>query len=98
MLVRKRIQVEGRVQGVSFRAATAATAREWGLRGWVANRADGSVEAVAEGEEEVITALIQWCHYGPPAARVTRVAVQDEPGHEVLPGPFMIHFHPNLAR
>lgn len=90
MLVRKRIRVEGRVQGVSFRAVTAATARQWGLCGWVANRADGSVEAVAEGEEAAVEALIQWCHQGPPAAWVTRVTVQDEPGREVLPEPFTI--------
>src|SRR6267143_1859131 len=69
MLVRKRLRLTGRVQGVAFRASTVMTARALGLAGWVANRADGSVEAVAEGDEAGIAAFIRWCHQGPPAAR-----------------------------
>ena len=49
MLVRKRLRITGRVQGVAFRASTVTAAHALGLAGWVANRADGSVEAVAEG-------------------------------------------------
>jgi acylphosphatase len=90
MLVRKRLRITGRVQGVAFRASTVTTARVLGLAGWVANRADGSVEAVAEGNEAEITAFIRWCHHGPPAARVDHVAVTDEPMHRTLPEPFTI--------
>ena len=92
MTVRKRIRVEGGVQGVAFRAVTTATARELGLCGWVANRDDGSVEVVAEGDEGAVAALIQWCHQGPPAARVTRVEVHDDPEHHALPDPFTIRY------
>jgi acylphosphatase len=92
MTVRKRIRVEGRVHGVAFRAATTATARELSLYGWVANCDDGSVEVVAAGDEGAVAALIQWCHQGPPAARVTRVEVHDDPEHSALPDPFTIRY------
>ena len=91
MLVRKRLRITGRVQGVAFRASTVTVAQALGLAGWVANCADGSVEAVAEGDEVGVAAFIRWCHQGPPAARVDDVAVLDEPGHSVLPEPFTIH-------
>jgi acylphosphatase len=91
MLVRKRLRITGRVQGVAFRASTVTTARVLGLAGWVANRADGSVEAVAEGNEAGMATFIRWCHHGPPAARVDYVEVTDEPMHRALPEPFTIH-------
>ena len=90
MIVRKRLYITGRVQGVAFRASTVATARALGLSGWVANRADGSVEAVAEGDDADVAAFVRWCHHGPPAARVDRVEVTDEPVQGALPGPFTI--------
>jgi len=71
--------VSGRVQGVSFRAATLFEARRLGLVGWVRNLADGTVELEAEGPDEPIAALLAWCEHGPPAARVTGVAVDDVP-------------------
>jgi acylphosphatase len=74
---RIRAIVSGRVQGVSFRAATRAEARRLGLVGWVRNRADGTVELEAEGPADMVAALVQWCHQGPPAARVARVAVEE---------------------
>jgi acylphosphatase len=89
--VRKRLRIEGRVQGVAFRASTVTTARALGLRGWVANRPDGSVEVLAEGAEPAMTALLRWCHTGPPAARVDHVEVSEEPEHGMLPEPFTIH-------
>ncbi|RLA98223.1 MAG: acylphosphatase, partial [Deltaproteobacteria bacterium] len=49
-----------------------------GVKGWVRNRPDGSVECVAEGDEERVKELIQWSHHGPPGARVERVKVQWE--------------------
>ena len=90
MIVRKQLRIMGRVQGVAFRASTVATAQALGLRGWVANRADSSVEAVAEGDDAAVAALVRWCHHGPPAARVDRVAVTDEAVQGVLPGPFTV--------
>lgn len=74
---RIRAFVSGRVQGVSYRAATRTEARRLGLVGWVRNRDDGSVELEAEGPEDKVEALVQWCHHGPPAARVASVAVDD---------------------
>jgi acylphosphatase len=90
MIIRKRLRIMGRVQGVAFRASAVAIARELGLGGWVANRADGSVEAVAEGDDADVAAFVHWCHHGPPAARVDRVEVTDEPGQGALPEPFTI--------
>jgi acylphosphatase len=74
---RIRAIVSGRVQGVSYRASTQTEARRLGLVGWVKNRSDGSVELEAEGPEDMVAALIQWCHQGPPSARVARVAVDE---------------------
>lgn len=67
----------GRVQGVSYRAATASEARRLGVVGWVRNRADGSVELEAEGPDDRVAALLAWCEHGPPAARVAGVAVEE---------------------
>lgn len=74
---RIRAIVSGRVQGVSYRASTAHEARRLGLVGWVRNLDDGRVELQAQGRTEAIDALIAWCHKGPPAARVTDVAVEE---------------------
>jgi acylphosphatase len=74
--VRVQLIIEGRVQGVYFRAATVNEAQHLGLTGWVMNCPDGSVKAVAEGQREEIERLIAWCHQGPSGARVTRVDVQ----------------------
>jgi acylphosphatase len=74
---RVRALVTGRVQGVAFRASTVEHARAHGVTGWVRNLADGSVELEAQGEEASVAALLAWCAHGPPAARVTGVAVDD---------------------
>jgi acylphosphatase len=68
--------VRGRVQGVFFRASAQREAKRLGLTGWVKNRSDGSVETVAEGEEEGLKELIAWANKGPSAARVDRVDVR----------------------
>lgn len=68
--------VRGRVQGVFFRASTQREAKRLGLTGWVKNRADGSVEVLAEGEEDELKELIAWANRGPSAARVERVDVR----------------------
>jgi acylphosphatase len=65
--------VRGRVQGVYFRASTQREARRLGITGWVKNRADGTVEICAEGEEIAIRELFGWAQKGPSAARVERV-------------------------
>jgi len=79
---RVRALVSGHVQGVAFRASTVDEARRHGLTGWVRNRADGSVELEAQGAEGQVAALLAWCAHGPPAARVTGVAVEDR---DVIP-------------
>jgi len=74
---RVRAIVTGRVQGVCYRASTVDEARDRGLTGWVRNLADGSVELEAQGDEARVAGLLAWCAHGPPAARVTGVAVED---------------------
>jgi acylphosphatase len=73
--VRAHLVVNGRVQGVFFRAETRDQAAVLGLTGWVKNRPDQSVEAVAEGSREKIEKLIDWCRQGPPRAEVSDVNV-----------------------
>ncbi len=73
--VRARLRVTGRVQGVWYRASTRREAQRLGVRGWVRNRPDGSVEADVEGAEAQVQALIAWCRGGPPHARVDDVAI-----------------------
>ena len=75
---RVHLKIEGRVQGVYFRASTVAHAQSLGVTGWVRNCSDGSVEAVAEGAREHIDKLIEWCRQGPQGARVSRVHVDWE--------------------
>jgi acylphosphatase len=69
----RRLVVRGRVQGVGFRDALRREARRLALKGWVRNRADGTVEAVAVGDEAALAALQAWAGRGPPAARVAAV-------------------------
>ncbi|CAG9183189.1 acylphosphatase [Cupriavidus pinatubonensis] len=68
----------GCVQGVGYRAGCAQAAIALGVRGWVRNRADGTVEVMASGTIQQLEALRNWMQAGPPAAHVTRVDV--EPG------------------
>ena len=75
---RVRLRIRGRVQGVFYRDSTQREAQRMGLRGWVRNRSDGSVEAIAQGPPERVAALIDWCHEGPPLARVAEVNVIEE--------------------
>lgn len=74
---RIRAIVSGRVQGVAYRASTVSEALRLGLVGWVKNRGDGGVELEAEGPDDKVAALIRWCHEGPPAAKVSRVDVEE---------------------
>jgi acylphosphatase len=77
--IRVRLVIEGRVQGVWFRESTRKQAVSLGVSGWVRNRADHTVEALIEGEEDHVRKLVTWCNHGPPAARVTRVRESQEP-------------------
>ena len=73
--VRAHLRIEGRVQGVFFRASAQDQARRLGLKGWVRNCPDGSVEIVAEGDRKNIDELIAWCRHGPRGAEVYNVSV-----------------------
>ena len=80
---RAHVFVSGTVQGVYYRASTRNAAREAGVDGWVKNRDDGRVEAVFEGEESAVEAMVEWCHTGSDAASVERVEVEyDDPDGE----------------
>jgi acylphosphatase len=76
--VRKRVVVHGRVQGVFFRDSTRQRARAAGVAGWVANRPDGTVEAVFEGDDDAVETLVRWVHEGPRGAGVELVEATDE--------------------
>lgn len=77
----KRLVIEGRVQGVGFRASMAREATRLGVVGWVRNRLDGSVEAVIAGDASAIAELLAWAQRGPPAACVTHVDVEQASGN-----------------
>ncbi|MBL6081624.1 acylphosphatase [Belnapia sp. T18] len=78
------LRIEGRVQGVGYRAWMVREARRLGLTGWVRNRTDGSVEAVVAGPEPAVQTLLTACRRGPLAARVDRIveALTDLPEGE----------------
>lgn len=76
--VRARVVVSGRVQGVFFRASTQEAAEKLGLRGWVRNARDGSVEMAVEGSRERVEAMLAWCWKGSTFSRVDDVTVDWE--------------------
>ncbi len=75
-LTRAQLIIKGLVQGVYYRAFTRDTATQLGLRGWVRNLSDGSVEAMFEGYRDDIEKAIAHCRSGPPGARVDRIDVK----------------------
>jgi acylphosphatase len=77
-MVRRRVIVHGRVQGVFFRDTLRRRAEQLGVAGWVTNRDDGSVEAVFEGSEEDVAVLVEFCGRGPDRAEVADVEVFEE--------------------
>jgi acylphosphatase len=79
-LIRRRVIVHGLVQGVFFRETARRRAQSAGLAGWIANRPDGTVEGVFEGERDAVERLVDFCREGPRGARVDWVdVVAEEP-------------------
>ena len=74
-LICSHVLISGRVQGVGYRHWTITQAKKLGLNGWVRNLSDGRVEAVFEGERNVVEQMIKSCHNGPTSARVTEILV-----------------------
>jgi acylphosphatase len=75
---RAHVFVSGKVQGVFFRQKTKRQAQIYGVNGWVRNLSDGRVEAVFEGEQDAVKALVDYCHRGPSYAIVENVEVTSE--------------------
>jgi acylphosphatase len=73
----RQIRLDGRVQGVGFRYALRDEAQRLGLAGWVRNCADGSVEALVQGETQAVETLVRWARRGPRAARVESLSETD---------------------
>lgn len=73
-----RVKVLGLVHGVSFRASMAGVATELGVKGWVRNLPDGSVEAHLEGDDMKVMKVLEWARKGPPKARVEKAVVFEE--------------------
>lgn len=72
-----KVRVEGIVQGVGFRYYTYRIAKRYGIKGYVKNMPDGSVEIVAEGDEEKLERFLQEVAKGPSSAVVTNITVED---------------------
>lgn len=82
----ERFRISGRVQGVGFRAATQAKARQLGLCGWVCNLPDGRVEVMAQGQQTALNQLSDWLQQGPVFAQVQQVECQPETDRTVSAG------------
>ncbi len=78
-MIRRRVLVSGRVQGVGFRDTCRRVATEHGVTGWVRNLGDGRVEAVFEGPPAQVDEMVEWAQHGPRTAAVADFAVQTEP-------------------
>ena len=77
-MIRRRVIVHGRVQGVFFRDTARRMAQSRGVSGWVRNTPLGTVEAAFEGDPEAVESMVRWCHQGPRGAVVERVEVAEE--------------------
>lgn len=75
-MICKRCFIEGRVQGVFYRASAREKAERWGVSGYARNLDDGRVEVLACGEAEAVEKLVEWLHHGPKFARVKSVDVR----------------------
>lgn len=77
-MIRRRVVATGRVQGVFYRDTCRRQAQRRGVAGWVSNRPDGAVEAVFEGAEADVEALVAWARQGPRQAQVDDLVVTEE--------------------
>jgi acylphosphatase len=76
--IRRRVIVQGRVQGVFFRDSVRERARAHGVSGWILNRSDGGVEAVLEGRSDLVDRVVRFCKIGPRQASVEQIHVTEE--------------------
>ena len=83
--IRVHLLISGRVQGVCYRAESEKEATSLGLKGWVRNTEDGTVEMLLEGEKEKVEKMITWCHRGPDVAKVKEVLVEWSPFRGDIP-------------
>jgi len=74
--IRVHVYISGRVQGVGYRYSTLDQAQKLGIAGWVKNTYDRKVEAVFEGDENIVEQMLLWCKSGPPMSFVTDIEVQ----------------------
>jgi acylphosphatase len=77
-MIRRRVIVEGHVQGVFFRQSCQRMALAVGIGGWIRNNHDGSVEAALEGDPDAVEQIVSWMRVGPTGAVVTGVKIIDE--------------------
>ena len=77
-MIRRRVIVHGRVQGVFLRDTARRMAESRGVAGWIRNTPDGTVEAVFEGDAEAVESMVRWCNEGTRGAQVERVEVTEE--------------------
>jgi acylphosphatase len=77
-MIRRRVIVEGHVQGVFFRQSCQRKALAVGIGGWIRNNNDGTVEAALEGDHDAIERIVSWMRVGPAGAVVTDVKVIEE--------------------
>jgi len=80
MQITRHLVVTGRVQRVGFRHAMTQRAEALGVGGWVRNRADGTVEAIVQGDADAVAAMIAWARRGPPNARVEGLSIEPAEG------------------
>ncbi|PWN07739.1 acylphosphatase [Rhodohalobacter mucosus] len=86
---KRKIKIQGRVQGVGFRHFTVQNARRLNLNGWVMNMPDGSVEALITGDDEDVSKMMDKLKEGPAAARVDRLE-WDSAEPDSLPDTFRV--------
>ncbi len=75
---RVHVKIFGDVQGVGFRQVTQFRASNMGVKGWVKNNQDGSVEAVFEGDDNNVDDMVEFCKIGPPGSHVERTEITEE--------------------